>query len=357
MTVLMIKQIQQILVQKKCDMFVLSDKDTTHRWLLGEVVGHSLIFFTRSGKPAIIKSPLEQFDDKNWNIISPKNRDEQKKVIDGLVKGVKNFAVSGSTCSLRLQQLLNDSGKNKKIKFVDVEKDLLMLRAVKTKKEIASLQKANSLTAKCFDDMMNKWNTFSHESDAVRFIKIFALNHNIGLAFDPIVASGKNASTPHHAKNTELNKGFCVIDFGFTVDGYHADMTRTIYIGNPSANELLRYNKLLEIQEAAISLVKPGVKCSDLHNFVVRMLGVSDAKLFIHSLGHGVGLDIHELPNVAPNSDVVLLDGMCITIEPGIYDAASRNKFGIRIEDSIIVDKKGHINMTKKASKELFCVK
>ncbi len=346
---------QSLLKQKKCDMLALSDKDTTHRWLIGSVVEHSLIFVPARGKPTIVMSPLEQVSAemrRNWNAVAPKNRDEQKQMIERLIKKVRRFAVSGSTCSLRLQQILD--AKNKK-KFVDIEKELLELRETKTANEIVLLQKANELTARCFNEVMNEWrnDAFRHELDVVRFIKQFALAHDAGLSFEPIVASGKNAAVPHHSKSTVLNKGFCVIDFGFIIGGYHADMTRTVYLGKPSVNELLRYNKLLEIQEAAIALVKPGVKCADLHQFVVKMLGTHDAELFIHSLGHGVGLDIHELPNVSANSDAVLVDGMCITIEPGMYDSKSRNAFGMRIEDSLVVVKNGHINLTHNATKSL----
>lgn len=344
---------QDVIKKNNCQLLVLSDKDSSHKWLLkGHVLEHSLIFIHATGKPTVLVSALEKFTSKEFNVVKPKNREEQKKTIDMFAKKAKRIAVSGSTCSLRMQNVL---GVDKK--YVDVESELLNLRAIKSNNEIELLLMANDLTVKCFEELVSNWHKFSHENDAIRFIKQFALLHDVGLSFDPIVASGANASIPHHKDFTKLNKGFCVIDFGFCVGGYHADMTRTIYIGKPSVSEILLYNRLLEIQEAAVALVKLGVKCSDLHNYVVKMLGEKDSKLFIHSLGHGVGLDIHELPNVSAKSDAVLRAGMAITIEPGIYDSKSKNKFGIRIEDSVIVDKKGHINLTKKASKELICVK
>ena len=342
---------QKLLRQAKCSLLILSDKDSSHRWLLKGIVSSSLVIVPARGKPTLLMSPLEHFSNSSWNIIAPKTRDEQKKAIDNLLKGVRVIAVSGSTCSLRMQKMLGN-----KRKLIDVEEKLLELRAIKSGEEIDSLRRANALTAQCFNQMMDVWQTFSHERDVILFIKQFALDHDAGLSFDSIVASGANAAVPHHATPTKINSGFCVLDFGFDVDGYKADMTRTIYIGKPSSDELLLYEKILEIQEAAVAMVKPGVKCADLHNFVVKSLGESDAKLFTHSLGHGVGIDIHELPNVSSKSSAVLSAGMTITIEPGIYDSKSRKKFGIRIEDSLIVTKNGCEVLTKGAKKGLVVV-
>ena len=347
-----IKNIQRILINKKCGILVLSDKDTTHRWLIGEKQDHSLLFVPANAKPTLLFSALNktQLFASNWNLVQPKNKDEQKNTIESLMRNIKVVAVSGSTCSLRMQNVLT-SNNSKKIKFIDIEKELLELRATKSIEEIKSSSVANKLTAKCFNLLCDKWCTFSHEKDAIRFIKQFALNNNVELAFDPIVASGKNAAVPHHAISTKINSGFCVIDFGFVVNGYHADMTRTIYIGKPNDDELLTYDKLLGIQEETISKIKPGVKCSELHNFVVKSLGDKDAKLFIHSLGHGTGLEIHELPNISSSSDAILREGMIVTIEPGIYD--NKKEYGIRIEDSILVTKKGCKILTKSAPKNL----
>jgi len=166
------------------------------------------------------------------------------------------------------------------------------------------------------------------------------------LAFNPVVASGKNAAVPHHApENIKLKKGFCVIDFGIKYKGYCSDATRTIYIGRPKEKEIRLYNFLLRMQKDAIKNAKIGKKCSDLYNKVNEDLK-EYKKYFTHGLGHGIGIDVHELPNLTEKSKDILKRGMAFTIEPGIY---FKNQLGIRIEDDILLTKKAEIlTKTKK---------
>ena len=166
-----------------------------------------------------------------------------------------------------------------------------------------------------------------------------------------IVASGSNASSPHHKpSNAKIKKGFCVIDFGVKYRGYCSDITRTVYAGRPSLKEKEIYNSLLKIQEEAINLAKNNKKCSELYDFVNESLG-KYKKYFTHGLGHGVGVEIHEMPNLTLNSKDRIKDGMAFTIEPGIYISG---KFGIRIEDTILF-KNRPIALTK-TSKDLLII-
>jgi Xaa-Pro aminopeptidase len=154
------------------------------------------------------------------------------------------------------------------------------------------------------------------------------------LAFNPIVASGKNSSLPHYnAENIKLRKGFCVIDFGVKYKSYCSDITRTFYIGKPTKKEIEEYEKVLFVQEKCIKMIKQGTKAEKPYLFAKKEL-----KNMIHGLGHGVGVEIHESPNLLEGSKDILLKNMVFTIEPGNY-----NKYGIRIEDTVLLKSKAEI--------------
>jgi Xaa-Pro aminopeptidase len=131
----------------------------------------------------------------------------------------------------------------------------------------------------------------------------------------------------------KLGKGFCIIDFGIKYEGYHTDITRTLYLGKPSKKEKEIYDMLLDTQKKVIEKIKVGKKCAESYEETLELLGdYSDN--FTHGLGHGVGLQIHELPNLKLLSDEVYANNMVFTVEPGVY---FENKFGIRIEDSMMI--------------------
>ncbi|MBE6853611.1 MAG: aminopeptidase P family protein [Ruminococcus sp.] len=165
------------------------------------------------------------------------------------------------------------------------------------------------------------------------------------ISFDTIVLNGKNTSLPHGVPGSrKIEDGFVLMDFGAVVDGYHSDMTRTFYIGTPSDEEKRAYDTVLEAQLLALDSVRPGITASELDSIARKYIydkGYEGA--FGHSLGHGVGMEIHEKPFVSSRSTAVLEEGMIITIEPGIYIPG---KFGIRIEDMVAITYDLYTNLT-----------
>ncbi len=235
--------------------------------------------------------------------------------------------------------------------FVDISRDCLKLREIKSREEIFRLSRSCSYAGRIIQKCADNFKEFKTESDAAAFLAYETKKNGLELSFNPIVASGKNASMPHcEPSNAKLNKGFCVVDFGVKYKGYCSDITRTVYLGNPSLNEKKLYSSLLAIQKNTISLAKENKKCSELYDFVVKSLG-KDSKYFTHGLGHGIGVEIHELPNLTLNSKDRIKNNVVFTIEPGIYIP---NKFGIRIEDSILFS--GSAKILTKASKDLLIV-
>lgn len=162
-------------------------------------------------------------------------------------------------------------------------------------------------------------------------------------AFEPIVAWGRNAALPHHANSSQKigNNNFLLLDFGFTIEGYQSDFTRTLFIGNPSSRQRELYESVLTAQQRAIEAVRIGRKASDIdeaaRSYLVRS-GYGD--YFTHNTGHGVGIEIHELPTLSPQSKERMLVNSVVTIEPGVY---LPNKFGVRIEDMVLVGKQPRV--------------
>ena len=162
-----------------------------------------------------------------------------------------------------------------------------------------------------------------------------------GMSFETIVASGVRSALPHGRATQERlpRRGFLTLDFGVILKGYCSDMTRTVYLGTPRANERDAYQAVLEAQQAGVAAVSAGVRCEEVDEAarsVLRRAGLAEA--FSHSTGHGVGLEIHESPRIGAGQTTRLLPGMVVTIEPGIYLAG---QFGIRIEDMVAVTRTG----------------
>lgn len=225
----------------------------------------------------------------------------------------------------------------KKARFVSISQICSEVRALKTKEEIRNLREACRITDLIMGKCMKSFRKFKTEKDVVDFLDRETRKNGCEFAFPPIVASGHASSIPHYVpKNVKLRKGFCVIDFGARYKGYHADMTRTVFIRELPEKEKKMYGLLLKIQKELIRELKPEQKCSDTYQNCIRKLG-KYSKNFIHGLGHGVGLEIHELPSLKPMSNEAIEEEMVFTIEPGIY---FKGRFGIRIEDTILMGKK-----------------
>ena len=187
------------------------------------------------------------------------------------------------------------------------------------------------------------------ELEVSNFLKYQTKKAKCKLAFPPVVGIQENAAEIHHEPdNSKLKKGFLVIDFGVKYKGYCSDCTRTFYLyGKPTKEERKLYELILLAQETASMYAQPGNRAADL-DLIARAILQPYFRHFVHGTGHGVGAKIHQVPNLKPRGKHLLNKGQTITVEPGLY---FKNKLGIRIEDTIIVDN-NPIILTK-LSKEL----
>ena len=221
------------------------------------------------------------------------------------------------------------------------------MRSVKTEQEISRIRRAAELTDRAFSYILDKIRVGASEKDIALDLEFFMRkNGSEGVSFDFIVVSGKNSSLPHGVPtDKKIQKGdFVTLDFGAVVNGYRSDMTRTVAVGSVTEEQKAVYETVLKAQNAAIAYAKAGVICSEVDAVsrdIITKAGYGDN--FGHGLGHSVGIEIHESPCFNTSDQTVLKENMVITVEPGIY---LENKYGIRIEDMIIIEKDGCKDIT-----------
>lgn len=167
-----------------------------------------------------------------------------------------------------------------------------------------------------------------------------------GLAFEPVIAWGPHAAAPHHAPSAQKigRDNFLLLDFGFTVDGYQSDFTRTLFIGRPTARQRELYEAVRAAQQRALAAVHVGARASAVDRAARGYLAERGlAGQFTHNSGHGVGLEIHEVPTLGPDEPSRLPENAVVTVEPGVYMPGS---CGIRIEDMVLVRQRPQVYST-----------
>ena len=229
--------------------------------------------------------------------------------------------------------------------LVETEHIIEKQRMIKDEEEINNLQKACEITDNCFNYLLTYIRPGMTEKQIADEIDEYYKRRTDGLAFDTIVASGENSSKPHTVPtNRKIEENDIItIDMGCKVNGYCSDMTRTIFVGSIPEEIKKIYDLVLKNQVQTLEQMKDGASTRLLTKMVENDFKLNGYDL-IHSLGHGVGLDIHEAPYVSYRSDAQLKENMVVTDEPGIYIPG---KFGVRIEDTVQITKFGCISLTK----------
>jgi|SRR5450755_69390 Xaa-Pro aminopeptidase len=215
-------------------------------------------------------------------------------------------------------------------------------RMVKDEDEIACIRSAVLLGASLFDRALEVIRPGVREAEVAAEMEYAARKAGAeAMSFETILASGERSALPHgRASQAAIPGGaFVVCDFGVILSGYCSDMTRTVYVGRPSAEARGVYQAVKQAQQAAVDAVRPGMSVGEVDRVTRKSLQKSGlAKYFTHSTGHGVGLEIHEAPRVGAGQTEILQPGMVITIEPGVYIPG---KWGVRIEDMVVVTESG----------------
>lgn len=229
----------------------------------------------------------------------------------------------------------------RKLKLKGLSGAVEALRAVKDPNEIAQIRKAVRINLKAFKFVEPYMRPGLRERDILFKLEDFARKEGVGFAFPPIIASGPNAAYPHaRVTDRKLRSGEPVLlDFGVDLGGYKSDLTRMFFLGKmpPSFRKFL--DLIRGAQEEAFKKIHSGVVSCEVDAAARQFLAQHDlAQFFGHSLGHGVGMETHEMPRISAKSREVLLENTVITIEPGIYFPG---KYGVRLEEMVLITNKG----------------
>lgn len=260
----------------------------------------------------------------------------------------RSLLVESSRLTVSVYNSLKGVLKNTSISTDDtLDKMINSLRSVKTADEIDNIKAAQKITDDAFSHILGFIKPGVTEKEIGLELDFYMLSHGgEALSFETIAVSGGNSSMPHGVpceKKIE-NGDFVTMDFGTVVNGYHSDMTRTVAVGFADDEMKKVYETVLSAQKTCLKGLKAGLLCCEGDALARRVIsGAGYGKYFTHSTGHGVGVEIHEFPNLAPSSQTVLQPGNIVTVEPGIYIPG---KFGVRIEDMAVITEDGCEDIT-----------
>lgn len=262
--------------------------------------------------------------------------------------GAKTAAIESDTMTVSMLNMYKERITAAEIVSSSALSDAIgELRIVKTQDEIDKMIKAQRIAEAAFENVLNFIKPGVTEKEIGLCLDYYMLKNGAeALSFDTIAITGANTSLPHGVPGDNVVKegSFVLMDYGATYDGYHSDMTRTVCVGKPTEKMEQVYNIVLDAQLKTIAAIKEGITGHDADKVARDVITAAGyGEMFGHSLGHGVGMEIHEAPTAAPSSTRVLKENMIVTVEPGIYIPG---EFGVRIEDFVIVKKDGCENMT-----------
>lgn len=332
-----------ILINNSTDLFYLTGAKFEDLWLLLYKSHISIIVHE------MIEPQVNQHFKKYKNKIKVFSTNE--KMSDKLTDVLKQYKVTSliidsSNISLETFDIIKTKLSKAKIKVQKEDNFTHDLRVVKDKTEIKNIQKACDIASQVLESVKKRICPGMTELDVhFKIEEEFAKQHVVQ-SFKTIVASGPNSANPHHISGTRKIKrnDIVLIDMGCIYNGYCSDITRTFFVGKQTIFQKKIWDIVKLAHDKALENVKENIKANDIDSFarnVIKQEGYD--KNFIHTTGHNLGIDIHEEPRISKSCNDKLKKGMIITIEPGIY---LENKFGVRIEDTILVTKKGYKVLT-----------
>ncbi|PAF55141.1 M24 family metallopeptidase [Mycoplasmopsis agassizii] len=340
------RKLDQELVRTSADAYIsLSDK--SRLWFAEVDTTAGLLIVEKTKAYLFVDSRYIEYAQKNAKNVSVKLWNAKSLKEFFIKKNYKKVLLEKDYLKISeydwLRHLLNHSeGVNVASIFIEGQQ----LRAVKTKEEIKLVEKAIDISFKAFEKAKAALKVGVSEKEiAALFLYEMRLLGADKESFDPIVAFGPNSAEPHHhPTNKKLKDGDIVkFDFGAQYKGFAADITRTFFYTvdkKPNKKLLEIYDIVAESARLGIEAVKKGVTTAEIDKICRDYIESKGyGKYFAHSTGHGLGIDVHELPNVASSSKAVLEVGNIITVEPGIY---IEDLGGVRIENDILVTEKGY---------------
>lgn len=365
-----VKEVRQKLLKEKVDGVLVCDVDNIV-YLTGYVnfskeereaylviTKDEQIIITDARYSGAIKKEVPHFD-----LFERSSKTPAEKLFKELVKKIEVLGIEEDELTVAEHKLLTKYFKN--IKHMDLKKH----RAVKTAEEIEKIERASRLGDQAFEYILTRIKEGISEKELAFELEIFIKKNKADLSFFSIVAFGKNSAVPHHQTGPSIllrqdqdhsgRKGqFILFDFGVKLDNYCSDMTRTVFFGHPSDKQRKIYEVVSEAQQKAVDFINVNIKkgkkiYASQADKAARDYIVSKGYPSIpHSLGHGIGLKVHESPILSSKSKEILKEGMVFSIEPGIY---LPDFGGVRIEDLYVLEK-NNLRQLAISSKKLIVI-
>lgn len=284
-----------------------------------------------------------QLQAKDFDIINITDFDISDYITDTMKTGFENVSIMYSDYIRFADRVKN---------LVAVDTMLTDIRALKDEYEISCIEKAAHIADMAFDHIVSYIREGMTERQVALELEMFMKQKGAdGLSFDTIVATGERGSLPHAepGESRICHGDLMVMDYGCKVGGYCSDMTRTVAMGDIDSKKLEVYNAVKKVQQECLEMVRPGAVCKEIHDYSSEVLNGLYRDCYGHGLGHGVGLEIHERPNLNTRNTGILVPGNIITVEPGVYISGL---CGVRIEDLVLVTDVGY-RILSKSTKEL----
>ena len=350
-------ELEKIAKRRKLDLALIADQANI-RALTGINCDNAVLRVSKFQGSKVSRFQVELFTDFRYvpmvHRVAPNLKCRDLKRFTGEKRNPFRFRRVGYESSISHARFLEWQKKFPKVKFIDISKDLAAIRAVKIPDEIVALRAAEKLNCEIWETARGKFKAGMTERQMARIIQKLMIEKGEGEAFDTIVCVGKNAAECHHEPDDTVWNGCepVLVDMGVKLNGVCSDLTRNHFNTEAQRHRGLYgkvYDLVLQANLAAIAAAKPGMTGKALDKVardVIKKGGFG--KCFGHSLGHGVGYEIHEAPYASKKGDMVLKPGMLVTIEPGIY---LEDNLGVRIEDLILITETGCEVLSASASK------
>lgn len=340
---------------KDIDAFIVTNK--ANRYYLSGFTGtYGQVLIAKNDKFVIADGRyFEQLKTQSPDFEVRDNKMRMIETICELIREKKYRRIGFESNEMNVTEYLGLQGENTSL--IPTQNWIENIRKIKNENEIHKIQDAANIADRTFEHVLDYIKPGMTEKQVANEIDQFGLSLGADApAFETIVASGKRSSLPHgHASSKTIEQNeMIILDFGFLKDKYYSDITRTFALGEVS-NELKDiYQITLTAQKKAIESCKSGIQLKEIDEAARKFITDQGyGEKFLHGTGHGLGLTVHEYPLLNQESDSQLEEGMVFTVEPGIY---LENVGGIRIEDDVMIDKKGNCKLLTHSNKDLLII-
>ncbi len=341
--------LSELLPDKADSALIISGEN--RRYFTGFVSSLGYLLITRKQAYLLVDFRYSEAAKKNARgcevVTFKKLSDSLREIIQ--CERLRSVMLEGSAFTLNeaanMEQIISSAGAAV-IKSNELDNLIARMRIIKTANEVENIRTAQRITEEALSETLKLINDRITEKDLALELEYRMRKKGAdGISFDLITISGKKTSMPHGVPGDEklTPNSFITFDIGALYKGYHSDMTRTFAYGKTDDKKKRVYNTVLQAQRLGLEAVRDGATCHAVDAAARDYIYAAGFEgMFGHSTGHGVGLEIHEMPFVTPNNNYILRSGMVVTVEPGIYIP---NEFGVRIEDTVVVSGNDYINL------------